>query len=191
MANASDDKNDLQIILMNKVVKASRGEIFGFLLSLSIISGFVDMLAFAGFLPAILSDLIYVVVVTSTIGWILLTGKSLEAKKYGALTRGAYKTFIFIGLLLIVTASIGRLFSLFDEIMSSTTIQTIVTVYVFASIFWIATFTAKTLKSNETNKEIDVNDYFADIFRIVLWPIGIWTIQPRVNRIFADKKRQQ
>ena len=176
---------------MDKVVKASSGQIFGLLLSLTIISGFVDMLVYVDFLPTILSDLIYVIVVTSTIGWILLTGKFLEAKKYGALTRGEYKTFIFIGLLLIVTTSIGRLFSLVDEIMSSRTIQTIFTVYVFVSTFWIATFTAKTLKSNEINKEIDINDYFGDIFRIVFWPIGIWNIQPRVNKIFADKGRQE
>jgi hypothetical protein len=176
---------------MEKIVKASSGQIFGLLLCITIISGFIDMIVQAGFLPAIIADLMYVVVMNSTLGWILITGKSLEAKKYGSLTRRTYMTFIFVGLLLIVTMSIGRLFSLVDEIMNNAIVQIIFTGYVFGSIFWIATFTAKALKSNETNNEIDINDYFGDIFLIVFWPIGIWSIQPRVNKIFADKVRQE
>ena len=170
---------------MDKIVKASRLQIFGLFFGLAIVSGLVDMAVPVGLLPAIMSDLLYVIILTLNIGWILVTGRLLEAKKYGVLTRRTYKMFFVVGILLIVITSIGRLFSLADEIMSSPTIETVFVVYGLTSIFWIATFTAKTLKSNETNEEIDINDYFGDIFLIVFWPIGVWTIQPRLNKIFA------
>ncbi len=172
---------------MNKIVKASSRKIFGLFLGLAIISETVDMIAYVGIVPELVSDLLYVGVVTFMVGWILITGRSLEAKKYGTLTRAAYKIFFCIGILLIVTTSTGRLFSAVNQIISNETTRTIFTIYVFASIFWIATFTAKTLKANETTEEIDINDYFTDIFKIIFWPIGIWMIQPRVNRIFVSK----
>lgn len=170
---------------MDKIVKASRLQIFAFFLSLVIISGFVDMAVPVGLLPEIISDLLYVIIVTLNVGWILLTGRLLEARKYGVLTRPTYKAFLFVGILLIVTASTGRLFSMSEEIMRSTAIHTAYTVYSLTSFVWIATFTAKTLKANETNEEIDINDYFGDIFLIIFWPIGVWIIQPRLNKIFA------
>ncbi len=171
---------------MSKVVMASSQQIFGLLLSLGIISGLTNMFVAMAHLPSIIAVVVYLIYVTCTIGWILLTGTSLELKKYGVLSRPSFKAFIFVGVLLIIVISITRLSSLFDEIMSNTVIQAFFMIYMFTSIFWIASFTAKSLKSNETNEEIDINDYFGDIFRIVFWPIGVWTIQPRVNKIFKS-----
>jgi hypothetical protein len=169
---------------MNKVVMASSQQIFGLLLSLGIISGLTNMFVAVAHLPNIIGVVVYVIYVTCSIGWILLTGTSLELKKYGVLSRPSYKAFIFVGVLLITAVSMTRLSSQIDEIMSNPVIQVVFMIYMFASIFWLASFTAKSLKSNETNEEIDINDYFGDIFRIVFWPIGVWTIQARVNKIF-------
>ena len=60
-------------------------------------------------------------------------------------------------------------------------------VYFIASLAIIFSYPAKTIKRLETKGEIDINDYFGDIFRLLFWPIGIWTIQPRINKLIDDK----
>jgi hypothetical protein len=142
------------------------------------------MFALEGLISPIVSDLASIGVIISTLGWVLVTGTMLEKKKYGALNRLTYKRFISIGIVLIVTTCIGQLL-LFTQAMSSANVQIGLMIYDLISVFWITTFAARSLKSNETSEEIDINDYFGDIFLFMLWPIGVWIIQPRVNKIFS------
>ncbi len=44
-------------------------------------------------------------------------------------------------------------------------------------------YPAKALNAVEKGTDIDINDYFGDTLALVFWPIGIWFIQPRINRI--------
>ena len=63
---------------MNRIVKASRVQVFGVLFSLAMFSRLVDILVRGDLLPAKISDTMYVLVVSVAIGWILTTGRSLE-----------------------------------------------------------------------------------------------------------------
>lgn len=44
-------------------------------------------------------------------------------------------------------------------------------------------FVAKTLKSAELQREAHFSDYIGEFFLIWFFPVGVWFIQPRVNRI--------
>jgi hypothetical protein len=51
-------------------------------------------------------------------------------------------------------------------------------------IFYCFYFTAKVLKTVELQKPVTFNDYAGEFFLIWFFPIGIWFIQPRINRLF-------
>jgi hypothetical protein len=51
-------------------------------------------------------------------------------------------------------------------------------------IFYCLYFTAKVLKTVELQKPVTFNDYAGEFFLIWFFPIGIWFIQPRINRLF-------
>ncbi|ASS47891.1 MAG: hypothetical protein A3D31_01660 [Candidatus Fluviicola riflensis] len=56
----------------------------------------------------------------------------------------------------------------------------------FFSIFCIIYtlyFVAKTLKSVELQREAHFSDYIGEFFLIWFFPVGVWFIQPRINRI--------
>lgn len=50
-------------------------------------------------------------------------------------------------------------------------------------IFYCLYFVAKTLKTVELQKEVQFSDFVGEFFLIWFYPIGIWIIQPRVNKL--------
>ncbi len=57
-----------------------------------------------------------------------------------------------------------------------------------ATYIYICWFIAKSLKSIELKKEATVSEYIISL--ILLWmlvPIGIWFIQPRINKVFRQQ----
>lgn len=51
-------------------------------------------------------------------------------------------------------------------------------------IFYCLYFNAKALKSVELNKAVTFSDFAGEFFLIWFFPIGIWIIQPRINKLF-------
>jgi hypothetical protein len=54
-----------------------------------------------------------------------------------------------------------------------------------AGIFYCLYFTAKALKTVERNARVPVSEYVGEFFLLWFYPVGIWLLQPRVNRLFA------
>ena len=53
-------------------------------------------------------------------------------------------------------------------------------------LFKFIQFPSRTIKSIELKREARFWEYIADLFTILCWPLGIWWIQPRINKI-SDK----
>ena len=53
-------------------------------------------------------------------------------------------------------------------------------------MFYMLYFTSKTLKTVELQKKIGFGDYAGEFFLMWFFPIGIWILQPRINKIFED-----
>lgn len=54
------------------------------------------------------------------------------------------------------------------------------------SFFYCSYFISKTLKSVEYQKSVTFNDYVREFFMILFFPIGLWFIQPRINKVFEN-----
>jgi hypothetical protein len=51
---------------------------------------------------------------------------------------------------------------------------------------WCFVFVAKSLKAVELNRAVSFNDYAGVFFLIWFFPIGIWVIQPRINKLLVE-----
>lgn len=50
-------------------------------------------------------------------------------------------------------------------------------------LFYVLWFNAKTIKSIELKRAVSFSDYSEEFFLLWFFPIGIWIIQPRINRM--------
>jgi len=50
-------------------------------------------------------------------------------------------------------------------------------------------FIAIMLNVVEKKEEAKLQNFIFDSILLMLWPIGLWIIQPRVNRIFSNEKK--
>jgi hypothetical protein len=53
-------------------------------------------------------------------------------------------------------------------------------------ILYCLYFIANALKAIELKKSVSFNDSAGDFFLLLFYPIGIWVIQPRINKLFND-----
>lgn len=57
-------------------------------------------------------------------------------------------------------------------------------------IFWCLVFVAKSLKAVELQRGVTFSDYAGEFFLIWFFPIGVWFIQPRLNKLFDENITQ-
>lgn len=62
--------------------------------------------------------------------------------------------------------------------------------YVFFAFLHFLMFPARTLKSIEKDKKADIGECIGDFFLIVFLPIGIWFLQPRINRVALGQEEK-
>lgn len=66
-------------------------------------------------------------------------------------------------------------------------IQLLFLTAIFCHIYVIY-FAAKTIKTAENKTATKFEDFVAEFFLIVFFPIGIWILQPRINRMINANK---
>ncbi|TBV27598.1 MULTISPECIES: hypothetical protein [Meridianimaribacter] len=54
-------------------------------------------------------------------------------------------------------------------------------------IFYLLYFVSKTIKTTELKRIVTFGDFIGEFFMIWFFPIGIWFIQPRINKIVSLK----
>jgi len=52
--------------------------------------------------------------------------------------------------------------------------------------FYCMYFTARTIKTAELQRAARLDDYIGEFFLIWFFPIGVWILQPRLNRLVAE-----
>jgi hypothetical protein len=55
-------------------------------------------------------------------------------------------------------------------------------------MFYLLSFVSKNLALAETGKEVTFYDYAGPFFLLWFFPIGVWIVQPRMNRLYAERK---
>lgn len=57
---------------------------------------------------------------------------------------------------------------------------------IFCSFYGLY-FVAKTVKTAELQREVNFSDYVGEFFMIWFYPIGVWIVQPKINKIIAGE----
>ncbi|MBX0333354.1 hypothetical protein K3G39_08885 [Pontibacter sp. HSC-14F20] len=90
--------------------------------------------------------------------------------------------FILNGFFIIATLSVSAVLG--EEISySESGFKAIPVLYGIFALLHLFAFPAKVLKSLELNRKAHFSDYAGDFFLFLFWPIGVWVIQPRANKI--------
>ena len=53
-------------------------------------------------------------------------------------------------------------------------------------IFYCIYFIAKTLKTVELQRDVSFSDFVGEFFLVWFFPVGVWILQPRINRMAAN-----
>jgi hypothetical protein len=59
----------------------------------------------------------------------------------------------------------------------------VLTLISFGFFIYAVLFTAKTLKTTELRRVAGISEYIGDFLLFILFPLGIWFLQPRINKI--------
>jgi hypothetical protein len=52
-------------------------------------------------------------------------------------------------------------------------------------------FVAKTFKTVELQREVSFSDFVGEFFMIWFYPVGIWIIQPKINKMIEEQSKEQ
>jgi peptidoglycan/LPS O-acetylase OafA/YrhL len=59
--------------------------------------------------------------------------------------------------------------------------------YVFYAFFYFLSFPGKSLRTIENKRLASLGEYIGDFFLVLFLPIGIWFLQPRINKIVEQQ----
>lgn len=90
--------------------------------------------------------------------------------------------FILISMMALLFASIFG-YTFYAWIFSSFPIIFVIEVMIMVLMVYIFNFIAKTISLIEMKTEVKLSDYFVYIILIWLFPIGVWILQPKLNKI--------
>lgn len=111
-----------------------------------------------------------------------------------------FKVFFFIPMtyILLILIGMGTVMSGFPDMVESgdtpgigrvgSMMGIIIPLHLFSMfcIFYSLYFVAKTLKTVELQRETTFSDFAGEFFMIWFYPIGIWIIQPKVNKMIEE-----
>ncbi|MDF2456459.1 MAG: hypothetical protein K0R51_2452 [Cytophagaceae bacterium] len=99
-----------------------------------------------------------------------------------------FKIFFFIPLVYMVFFLTFALFSFSGGAPNPSIIFAIVPLHLFSMfcIFYSLYFVAKTIRTVELQRAVSFSDFAGEFFMIWFYPIGIWIIQPRLNKIVGE-----
>jgi hypothetical protein len=181
---------------MTKLLTLKHWQLFALLIGIPIIFQIITIGSIISMrIPRLIFPLFPVVMILFIglfFGWFYALGthlyKKLPATEKMNLTR--FKVFLFIPVAYMTFLSIF-IFGLFSNILSGIkpnpgVFALIIPLHLFSMfcIFYCLYFNAKALKAVEWQRSVKFEDYIGEFFLIWFFPIGIWIIQPRINRLF-------
>ena len=60
--------------------------------------------------------------------------------------------------------------------------------YLFFAIFQVLFFACKTIAKIELRREVAFGDYFTNVILMCFFFIGVWILQPKINRLFTSNE---
>ncbi len=125
--------------------------------------------------------------------WSIVIGLQRELPDNLKIKIARFKVFLFVPMIFIVAIYAFVIFQL-DNFLTSNTgfallifgVFILVCVFIIICVLRSIYVAAKVLKTVELQRECAFGDFSGEFFMIVFFPIGIWNIQGRNNRIEAE-----
>ncbi len=126
-------------------------------------------------------------------GWFYALGTNLHKKLPENLHMNVsrFKTFLFVpvGYIILIFLFVLIMIALSPREPNPAVFLVMVPLHLFSMfcVFYSMYFVSKTLRTVELQRELIFSDHAGEFFLIWFFPIGIWFIQPRINKIFENE----
>ena len=129
--------------------------------------------------------------------WSVAIGLQNKVPKNVTMKVKKFKVFFFIPMVYMVFILLFMAFAINELISNSgelnvvfigSMVAVIVPLHLFSMfcIFYTLYFVAKAFKTVELQREVKFSDFAGDFFMIWFYPIGIWIIQPKINKFVEE-----
>ena len=181
---------------MTKLLTLKHWQFVGLLLGLPMIFQFVGIDSImSGSNPNkffITSSIMMIFFIGFFSAWFYALGTNLHKKLPATVTMNLtrFKIFLFIPVvyMLFFLVFFSGMFSIFAKSVESniSIFAVIFPLYLLSMfcIFYCLYFIAKALKTVEWQKPVTFSDFAREFFLILFFPLGVWIIQPRINKLF-------
>ena len=186
--------------MIEKFLRAKHWQIFMITFGLPFLIQIITMpMTIAGNDPMIMMKIfpiIMILFIGGFLGWFWSIGVGLQNKIPSNVTMKVkkFKVFLIIPLvyMLFISLSMGSMFNgAFENGQEPSAgfiggmVGIIVPLHLFSMfcIFYCLYFVAKTFKTVELQKEVSFSAFAGEFFMIWFFPIGIWIIQPKINKM--------
>jgi len=157
--------------------------------------------------PAVIANffwifpIIMLIAMGSLFGWIWAVGTGLQKliPEHLRLKIITFKIFLIIPVIYILFLMTG-VFYMFGNFAGGTQppaqffmiFALIIPVHLFSMfcIFYCLYFAARTIKTAELQRPVTVSDYIGEFFLIWFFFIGVWILQPRINKLITGQNMQ-
>lgn len=130
---------------------------------------------------SVVSVAVFTVLLVGYIGWYALLGNSL----YKYLPRKVdYNVTWFLLDAFLLIALYGAIMIFFDGNLQANGLIALPFFYVFFAIAHLVWFPAALLVSIQNGSRSTFSQYAGTMLQLAIWPIGIWFVQPRLNKIY-------
>lgn len=188
---------------MERFLKAKHWQIFLMTFGIPFIIQILSIpMIFLGNNPMIMMNvfpIIMILFIGGLLGWFWSIGVGLQSEIPGNVTMKVkkFKILLIIPLIYILLISIP-MSSLFngvfengqkpDTSMIGGLLGVIIPLHLFSMfcIFYCLYFVAKTFKTVELQREVSFSDFAGEFFLFWFFPIGIWIIQPKINKMIES-----
>jgi hypothetical protein len=183
---------------MRWLLKIKHWQLFILLVGIPIILQFVvaGMFINIGFSPYVYSiiPISIILVMMLYFSWLYAIGTGLQSMLPASVKMNSlpFKFLLLIPALYIICISIG-IFMLFNSAAkwfppNPLIFLLIIPIHLFfmCCMFFCFHFNAKSLKSVELQRPVKFDDFAGEFFLLWFFPVGIWIIQPKINKLFND-----
>ncbi len=183
---------------MKKLLNLKHWEIFVILIGIPLIIQIIIIFSLIftknSLIASYLFPIIIIVFAITFYGWFYILGINLRKRLTppAALNLKWFKFFVFIPLIYFLLISLMMMSEAFNflnhERKNADFIGIIFPLHALStfSTFYCIYFISKALKSVELKRVVTFNDFVGEFFLLWFFPIGIWFIQPRINKIFNE-----
>jgi hypothetical protein len=174
--------------------------VFQFLFMFSVVAGMnaqgeldpATFFSFMSFLPIII---VFSMGILFGWFWSIAIGLQNKIPEDVRMKVGKFKVFFFIPLIYIslISLLIFSMMSMIAGMMASTVsivgVGVIFFLHMFSMvcIFYVMYFAAKTLKTVELQREVSFSDFVGEFILLWFFPIGIWFLQPKINKMMEEE----